>query len=392
MRRLTLVAAGLAAGALGISGCTGAAGPPVEPTSPAATSAVPSGPPVPGVVIDVGWREFGAGVPLEHREIFEVVGRRYALGSDPGSPVDDPNQRARVVDRETGRVVYRFQPAGPERLPGAALFFERYALIIDQSYAKSDGPDPVADRNVLWRVDLNAGTAEKVRLRTAKGLGYFSWSGEYGGEAVMMAVHPDGRECVLSVNPDTLAERLVHCVPRDKNLLQVNTTRDGISMLLADGGEQSTYDECKSRWWLDRGGDPRQLNPDAGCTIWEGIVIDGWEVTAALDPTQVPLHDYSRAVAVRGDRRVDLGPILSSTLVACGEHVYWLTEDYELDAHWQEVRRWRPGTDRVETVLHQADEHGRRPPACTQGVFSTSHTAYKNAEPTAQHTRYLDNP
>ncbi|MGW5051377.1 hypothetical protein [Actinokineospora sp. NPDC004072] len=238
---------------------------------------------------------------------------------------------------------------------------------------------------------VRAATGGNVELRQANALGYFSWSGEYDGKAVMTALDRDGRHCALAIDPDTLDERLLHCLPPDKHLLQVNTSRDGVSMLVADGGEQATYDDCKSRWWIDRTG-VRQLNPTAGCTIWEGIVIDGWEITAVLDPTQLPAHDYSRATATKGDHRVDLGPVMSSTLVACGQHVYWLTASYDSRNPWQEVRRWRPGADHTETIHHAADEHGRRPPACTQGVFSTSHGAYPTGTRTAQHTRYLDNP
>ena len=379
MRSITTLIAGVvAAGALGLSGC---AGPASAPESPSATGSAH------------GWQFFADDIPADRRGTFETVGREYGLSSDPQAPQADPDSRALIVERATGRVVARFQPESPQRQAYRAVFTDAHAMILDGSYAKADAPDPVKDQSVLWRVDLAGGQRTRFQPTTVASLSLSEQMTEHSTEAgpavVVPAVGHDQRSCLISVDVATLRDTLLHCAPPGATILRVDNAGGGLSWLQADG---SGYADCKSRWWREPSGAITQLAPEAGCGIWEGVRLGGWTFTAALDARGEHEYDFSHATATSGgSSTVDFGRVLTSTVVACGDHVYWIAADERTQQEWQEVRRWKPGDDRYETVLRTEGDAGRRPPACTQGVLTISNTR-QVAEPFSVRTRYLDRP
>ncbi|WP_199442882.1 hypothetical protein [Umezawaea beigongshangensis] len=376
MRRITTLIAGVVAGgALGLAGCTT----PSPATGPAVTR--PSPDPAP-------WRLFAEDVPPERRGTFETVGREYALSSDPSAPTTDPDSRSLVVHRETGRVVHRFSPEAPQRQAYRALFFEGHAMILDGSYTKAGPPDPDRDQSVLWRVDLVTGQRDRFRPTTVKALSLSEQMTERGRSVVLPAVSHDDRSCLVAVDVATLRDELLHCAPAGATILRVDAVRDGLSWLQAGG---AGYADCKSRWWRDPAGAITPLAPETGCGAWEGLRLDGWTFVASLADPGGAQYDFSRARATDGVSTVDFGSILTSTVVACGEHVYWIAADQETQQAWQEVRRWRPGDRGHEVVLRTEGDAGRRPPACSQGVLTVSN-ARTLAEPYYVRTRYLEQP
>lgn len=364
----TLIAGVVAAGALGLSGCAG----------PAPTTH--------------DWQFFADDIPADRRGTFETVGREYGLSSDPQAPQSDPDSRALIVRRATGEVVARFQPESPQRQAYRAVFTDRYAMILDGSYAKAEAPDPVKDQSVLWRVDLAAGRRTRFQPATVASLSLSEQMTEHttdaGPAVVVPAVGHDQRSCLISVDVTTLRDTVLHCAPAGETILRVDHAGDGLSWLQANG---SGYADCKSRWWRDPSGAITQLAPEAGCGIWEGVRLGGWTFTAALAAQGEHEYDFSHAIARNGSSTVDFGRMLTSTVVACGDHVYWLAADDRTQQEWQEVRRWKPGDDRYETVLRTEGDAGRRPPSCTQGVLTISNTR-QLAEPFYVRTRYLDRP
>jgi hypothetical protein len=367
VRRITTLIAGVVAGgALGLSGCT---------TPPPVTPAVP-------------WTLFADDIPAERRGTFETVGREYGLSSDPTAPVTDPDSRSLVVHRATGRVVHRFSPEAPQRQAYRALFYDRHAMILDGSYAKAGAPDPVLDQSVLWRISLTGGQRTRFAPTTVKSLSLSEQMAEWGRSVVLPAVSADDLSCLIAVDVETLADTLLHCAPAGSTILRVDSAGGGLSWLEARG---TTYADCKSRWWRDPAGVITQLAPDAGCGTWEGVRLGEWTFTAALDAQGTDQYDFSRATASDGRSTVDFGRMLTSTVVSCGEHVYWIAADEDTQQTWQEVRRWKPGGSAYETVLRTEGDAGRRPPACSQGVLTISNARTLEA-PYYVRTRYLERP
>jgi hypothetical protein len=372
MRKFTTLLTGVVAvGALGLPG--GAAPPPA---------------PAPAPVPAQAWRLFADDVPADRRGSFETVGREYGLSSDPSAPRDDPDSRSLVVQVGTGRVVHRFRPEAPDRQAYRAVFTDRYAMILDGSYTKADAPDLARDQSVLWRVDLGTGERTRFVPTTVKSMSLSEQMTELGTSVVVPAVSGDDRSCLIAVDVVTLRDTLLHCAPAGATILRVDSAAGGLSWLQATG---STYADCKSRWWRDPSGTVTQLAPEAGCGIWEGVRLGDWTFTAALAGRDEREYDFSHAIASDGKSTVDFGRMLTSTVVACGDHVYWLAADEATQQEWQEVRRWKPGDAQYEVVLRTEGDAGRRPPACTQGVLTISNTRTV-AEPNYVRTRYLTNP
>ncbi len=266
MRSITTLIAGVvAAGALGLSGCAGPA-PAPEPT------------PAPAH----GWQFFADDIPADRRGTFETVGREYGLSSDPQAPQGDPDSRALILHRATGRVVARFQPELPQRQAYRAVFTDRHAMILDGSYAKAEAPDPAKDQSVLWRVDLAGGQRTRFQPTAVASLSLSEQmteqATETGPAVVVPAVGHDQRSCLISVDVATLRDTLLHCAPPGATILRVDHVGGGLSWLQANG---SGYADCKSRWWREPSGAITQLAPDAGCGIWDGVRLGGWTVAAS---------------------------------------------------------------------------------------------------------------
>lgn len=367
MRRLTILV--VTVGALGLAGCT-------TPPSPA---------PAPSTQ---AWQSFADEIPYERRGTFETVGREYGLSSDPSAPRSDPDTRSLIVHRASGRVVHRFQPEAGQRQAYRGLFFDRHAVILDGSYAKQGEPDLVRDQSVLWRVDLASGARERFQPKAVARLSLSDQMTEWNGKVVVPAVSKEDRSCLLAMDVASLRDEVLHCAPAGSTILRVDGTPEGVSWLEAQGAD---YSACKTRWWRDASGVLTQLGASSGCGIWEGLRLGDWTFAAALANPGTDEYDFSVASATNGKSTVDFGRMLTSTAIACGEHVYWIAADEQTQQTWQEVRRWKPGADRYETVLRTEGDSGRRPPACSQGVLTISNIRAAE-EPYYVRTRFMEKP
>lgn len=167
---------------------------------------------------------------------------------------------------------------GP-RYVGAVRFADAVAAIIDVpaiDQMENSGPSR------LLLADLTTGEVREVD--PPEGTRWTYWPGPLveieTGLAWLSILPDDSGECLVAIEGGE--SRIIRCLPGEF-VASVDPSEGGVTALTFPAGEN--LNDCRRRVFVPiDGGEPVLLGDDDGCTPFDGVVLDGWQVWSQVNP------------------------------------------------------------------------------------------------------------
>jgi hypothetical protein len=273
---------------------------------------------------------------------------------------DEPGTTS-VTDRTSKRVIVKHAPAAGFVAQSPVVIDDHWALIED---IRSDGPNPEIR---VYRYDLTTG--KRTDLATQRALPRISEPeiGAYDGTFAYSSTDSERRSCLIIADLATLKSRSVSCVADPGYVADPVLSADSVTFSEITAPETSR--RCKRILTAPiTNGAARPVAAAKNCIQWSGATLRGatiWSEVGASDPDQYQSTAYVRESA-NGPAR-SLGPIVTDTIVACGNWIHWevrtVTEGVE---HFQ-IQRWQPGLARPQRIYATPPDTALTPPTCQDG-------------------------
>jgi hypothetical protein len=336
MRRTPLA---VAAVVLLVAGCSSSSNTSTPTSTPTATptvapTATPSAPTHTGTALPV-WtklmRQPVDGLHLVTQQRKYVVTR----GSDEAGTTI-------ITDRTSKKVVVRHVPQTGFVAQSPVVIDDHWALIED---IRSEGPDPEIR---IYRYDLTTGRPTDL----AKQLPKVSEPeiGASDGTFAFTSTDARNRSCLIVAELATLKSRPVTCVVNPGYVADPVVSADTVTFSEITAPE--TTRRCKRILTAALSGGPARPVPAAtNCIQWSGASLRGatvWSEVAASDPDQYQSKAYVRESADSPVRA--LGVIVTDTIIACGNWIFWETRTVTNGTKAYQITRWRPGVERPQRI------------------------------------------
>lgn len=203
----------------------------------------------------------------------------------------------------------------------------------------------------LVRLDVPAQSAEEVA--PPEGMEWSPWPGNLvaGTGTVWVASDLDGSgDCLVGLDP---SPQVLACFD-EQFVAFVTPYPDGASVLTFPAGENII--DCRRRWHVPATGEPTSIGPADGCTRFDGVVLDGWQLWSAVDPG-MPEALYQASLLADGPKgeELSLGLMRTGSMLVCGGYAYWQAATEGAGSSQYRTLRWRPGMREVERVFEDAE-------------------------------------
>ncbi|HEY0693171.1 MAG TPA: hypothetical protein VGD71_29525 [Kribbella sp.] len=325
------------------------------PTSPGSTPTSPGSTPIsPGKTAIPAWTQV-LRQPVDGQHV--VTQQRHYLVTRSS----DEAGTTTVTDRATRRVVVRHAPPSGFVAQSPVVIDDRWALIEE---VRSDGPSPDIR---AYRYNLTSGAKED--LAKVKGLPRITEPeiGSYDGTYAYSTTDSQRRSCLVLAELATLKTRSVSCVADPGYLADPVLSADSVTFSEITGPE--TAKRCKRILTAAlTGGPARPVAAAKNCIQWSGASLRGatvWSEVGATDPDQYQSKAHLRD-SVGGPAR-SLGPIVTDTIVACGNWIHWVVRTIVNGAEHYEIQRWRNGLARPQRIYTTPPDTSITAPSCQDG-------------------------
>jgi hypothetical protein len=346
----------------GSPGTTGTPGNRQTPAGPGSTpdSPTPSVPPTP------------AGPPVLTKILQQPVDGLHVVTQQRKYLVtrsSDDAGTTTVTDRASKRVVAKHAPPAGFVAQSPVVIDDRWALIED---IRDDGPDPEIR---AYRYDLTTGKA--VDLATQKALPRISEPeiGAADGTFAYSSTDAKRRSCLVVAELATLTARTLSCVA-DPGYV-ADPVVSGDSVTFSEITSPQTTRRCKRLLTAPlAGGTARPVAAAKNCIQWSGASLRGatvWSEISATDPDQYQSAGYVRETPTGPARSI--GPIVTDTVVACGNWIHWEVRTVTEGAERFQLQRWQPGLARPQRVYATPPDAAITPATCQDGIliFEVAH-------------------
>jgi hypothetical protein len=266
-----------------------------------------------------------------------------------------------VSDRATRRVVVRHAPPSGFVAQSPVVIDDRWALIEE---IRSDGPSPEIR---AYRYDLTSGARQD--LAKVNGLPRITEPeiGSYDGTFAYSTTDSQRRSCLVVAGLATLKTRSVSCVADPGYVADPLLSADSVTFSEITAPETSK--RCKRILTAAlTGGPARPVAAATKCIQWSGASLHGatvWSEVGASDPDQYQSKAYLRE-SIDGPAR-SLGPIVTDTIVACGNWIHWVVRNIVDGAEHYEIQRWRSGVERPQRIYATPPDTAITAPSCQDG-------------------------
>lgn len=247
-----------------------------------------------------------------------------------------------ITDRASKKVVVRHVPPAGFVAQSPVVIDDRWALIED---IRSDGPDPEIR---VYRYDLTTGRPTDL----AKQLPKVSEPeiGASDGTFAYSSTDVRNRSCLIVAELATLKSRTVACVANPGYVADPVMSADSVTFSEITAPE--TTRRCKRILTATlSGGQARPVPAATNCIQWSGATLRGatvWSEVGASDPDQYQSKAYVRESADSPAR--PLGVIVTDTIIACGNWIFWETRTVDNGDETYRINRWRPGLERPQPI------------------------------------------
>jgi hypothetical protein len=246
-----------------------------------------------------------------------------------------------ITDRTSKKVVVRHVPAAGFVAQSPVVIDDNWALIED---IRSDGPDPEIK---VFRYDLSTGRTTSLGRLPQVSEPELS---AYGGTFAYTSTDAKNRSCLILANLATLASRTVGCVAAPGYIADPVLSADAVTF--SEITAPQTSRRCKRVLVATlSGGAARPVPAATTCLQWSGASLGGsvvWSEVAASDPDQYQSKAYVRESADSPTR--SLGMIVTDTIIACGNWIFWETRTVGDGAEAYQINRWRSGLPKPQRV------------------------------------------
>jgi hypothetical protein len=175
---------------------------------------------------------------------------------------------------------------------------------------------------------------------------------------------------------DTLKSRTVSCVADPGYVADPVVSSDAVTFSEITAPETSR--RCKRLLTapLSGGAAAQPVKAAKNCIQWSGASLRGatvWSEVGASDPDQYQSTGYVRDTA--GGPVHSIGPIVTDTIVACGNWIHWEVRTITEGVEAFQLQRWQPGLARPQRVYASPPETALTPPTCQDGnlIFEAAH-------------------
>jgi len=247
-----------------------------------------------------------------------------------------------ITYRTSKKVVLRHVPQSGFVAQSPVVIDDHWALIED---IRSEGPDPEIR---IYRYDLTTGQPTDL----AKQLPKVSEPeiGAVDGTFAFTSTDARNRSCLIVAELATLKSRPVTCVANPGYVADPVVSADTVTFSEITAPE--TTRRCKRILTAALSGGPARPVPAAtNCIQWSGASLRGatvWSEVAASDPDQYQSKAYVRESADSPARA--LGVIVTDTIIACGNWIFWETRTVTNGTETYQITRWRPGIERPQRI------------------------------------------
>ncbi|GAA0930022.1 hypothetical protein GCM10009554_12790 [Kribbella koreensis] len=339
---------------------TGTPGNTQTPSSPDSTPSSPSIPPTP------------AGPPRLTKILQQPVDGQHVVTQQRKYLVTRGSDDAgvtTVTDRASKRIVVKHVPPTGFVAQSPVVIDDRWALIED---IRDDGPDPQIR---AYRYDLSTG--KSVDLASHKALPRISEPeiGAAGGTFAYSSTDAKRRSCLVIAELASLKARTVSCVADPGYVADPVVSADSVTF--SEITAPQTTRRCKRLLTAPlAGGTAKPVVAAKNCIQWSGASLRGatvWSEIGASDPDQYQSTAYVRETA--GGSARSLGPIVTDTIVACGNWIHWEVRTVTEGVERFQLQRWQPGLARPQRVYATPPDAAVTPPTCQDGnlIFEVAH-------------------
>jgi hypothetical protein len=274
-----------------------------------------------------------------------------------------------VTDRSSKRVVVKHVPPAGFVAQSPVVIDDRWALIED---IRDSGPSPEIR---AYRYDLTTGKA--VDLATQRTLPRISEPeiGAAGGTFAYSSTDAKRRSCLVIAELATLTSRTVSCVADPGYVADPVVSGDSVTFSEITAPETSR--RCKRLLTVGlNGGTVRPVAAAKNCLQWSGATLHGatiWSEVGPTDPDQYQSNAYVRETA--GGPARSLGPIVTDTIVPCGNWIHWEVRTVTEGVERFQLHRWQPGIARPQRIYATPPDAALTPPTCQDGnlIFEVAH-------------------
>ncbi|ADB33353.1 hypothetical protein Kfla_4319 [Kribbella flavida DSM 17836] len=268
-----------------------------------------------------------------------------------------------ITDRASRRVVVRHAPPAGFVAQSPVVIDDRWALVEE---IRSDGPRPEIR---AYRYDLTTGARTDLARQRALPRISEPEIGAYDGTFAYSSTDAKRRSCLIVAELDTLAARSVTCVPDPGYIADPIVSADAVTFSQITAPQ--TPQRCKRLFTAPlTGGPARPVAPTRNCIQWSGATLRGatvWSEVSATDPDQYQSRAYLREAGDAPAR--SLGPIVTDTIVACGNWIHWEVRTTTNGAESYQLHRWQPGQARPQVIYSTPPDTALTAPTCQDGTL-----------------------
>ncbi|WBQ08074.1 hypothetical protein [Kribbella sp. CA-293567] len=274
-----------------------------------------------------------------------------------------------VTDRASKRTVVKHVPPAGFVAQSPVVIDDRWALIEE---IRDNGPSPQIR---AYRYDLTTG--KSVDLAAQRALPPISEPeiGAAGGTFAYSSTDAKRRSCLVVAELATLKARTVSCVADPGYFADPVVSSDSVTF--SEITAPQTARRCKRLLTAPlAGGAAGPVVAAKNCIQWSGASLRGatvWSEVGASDPDQYQSTGYVREKA--GATVRSIGPIVTDTIVACGNWIHWEVRTVTEGVERFQLQRWQPGIARPQRVYATPPDAAITPATCQDGslIFEVAH-------------------
>lgn len=191
--------------------------------------------------------------------------------------------------------------------------------------------------------DLRSG--ESTLLNGQAGLPEPAEDGEWSLNGNRFAYpHIPGRRsiCVVRADLATMRGETVGCVRGNYGLNEPMVTPFGLAWTQFDDRRPNS---CATPILLPEGGRPHPVEAADPCKAWD-VAVAGPAASVWSQVIRFRAISASKLFAQEADELLALGPIVTGSLIWCGDYAYWSTGAGD-------IRRWKPGDETVTRLYEK---------------------------------------